>query len=161
MNTIHSVILDKIVARLGEIKTSNGYSKNVIPKVISEQVKTPFTSYDLPRIVVYGGADSLQETSYGDELRTFNVVIQIYTILSEGNFVRTAYEFGAAVHTAVTRSVFTPLVSDTPELTLDDTVYSISVDNISPIAGDEESLQYCGAEISVSVKYPGSYSGYI
>lgn len=155
MITVQSRILDAIGERLALMSVARGYS-STIQKLRRATLK-PFTEEDLPACNYWPGADTQIARGAGWVDRELSVVIEYYTKTRDRAFTDIAYELATDVAVAMLRSPASPLVSDTPDMTLGGLVRSAQMQVATPQIGEGQ-LPWCGVAMSYSLSYRVSAS---
>lgn len=145
-----TTILAEIVARMGNIKTTNGYNTTV--KKIELGRLEPFVGYDLPAINVWPTNMLNTPMAYDQEQRSISVMIEIHDLTRDDPFSTVAERLAADVVTAINRKTTLPAVSDVKSPNLHETVTDLVFDGYDYQIGNGQK-PFCGALVRFTVKY--------
>jgi len=145
-----TAILSEIVARMGNIKTSNGYNTTV--KKVERAKLEPFKGYDLPAVNVWPTSINNQTLAYDQDQRSMTVMVEIHDLTRDDPFSTVVEMLAADVVTAINRSTNLPAVSDTENNNLNDTVSDLVFDGYDYQIGNGQK-PFCGALVRFTVKY--------
>lgn len=150
MKPVPTQIIDEMEARLGNIKTANGYFEDLFK--VDRARLTPWKGEELPAANLWGSVEERVDDGGGFQQYRLTVPVEIHTKTRDEAFTDLADKLAADVLVAMNRSTSAPLVADVPSMALGGLVTRIAMNSYTPIIGSGQK-PFCGALIEFSILY--------
>lgn len=154
---IQTRILDDVEARLGSIRTSNGYARTI--GRITRGTLTPFVDGDLPAINYWPGEDRVVGRGAGFVSREMLLTVEAFDLTRDRPFPDVVFEIARDVTVALHRATDAPTTDDVPEQAFGGLITSLQLTNTVPQIGGGQA-PWCGALLTYAVAYKCSNDGF-